>query len=285
MGQISWNRNQHESKVEKFYSTGVEKFADYHGGYLNFGLWSEGITNYEAAAENLVTHLGKLINLDKNSILLDVACGTGSQDILLNKTFQCRIHAVDVTWKHVEHTQRRIDQAKLKKHVTAYHGTATELSFQNNSFTHLTGIEGPVHFDTREKFFEEAYRVLKPGGVIGLADYIIKRKPRSLFDKFVVKITTKVWHIPKENCDDAGSYQAKLQSKGFTNIFFRECGAEVIPGYYFEQKKPGTRQALRKIRGWFAAYPGHLIDIAVYQAFKRGLIEYVFVTAEKPNNI
>src|SRR3989338_2148915 len=272
MDQISWNKDQHEFKVEKFYGAGVEKFADYHGGYLNFGLWSEGINNYLDAAENLVAYMGNLLNLNKNSFLLDVACGMGPQDILLHKKFSCRIHAVDVTWKHVEHTRRRIAQAKVKKHVTADHGTATALTFSDNTFTHVMSIEGPEHFNTREKFFQEAYRVLKPGGVMGLADYVIKRKPKSFFDKLVVKITAKLWHVPTENYDDAESYQAKLQSKGFTNVVFRESGASVIPGYYFEQKKPETRKALRQIRGWFVAYPGHLIDIAVYQAFKRGLI-------------
>lgn len=277
-----WPRASHERKVENFYGRGVENYADFHYGYLNFGLWENGVEDYLEAAENLVNHMGELLNLNAESNLLDVACGMGTQDIYLARMFQPQqIAALDVTWKHVEHTRRRVEEAGLEGKIRVHHGTATKLPFPLQHFTHVMSIEGPEHFNTREQFFREAYRVLKKGGIMVLADYTLKRKPRNVVETFVIEMARRLWKVPRANVDTSESYRAKLQCSGFRNITIQEVGAFTIPGYYFEQMRQGTKSALRKIRGFIGGRLGILIDVAVYQSFRMGLLEYVFVRAEK----
>src|SRR5262245_48188847 len=89
-----WTPDSHERAVENFYSAGTENYGEFHGGYLNFGLWENGNKDYLTAAENLVLRLGTMLGLDGQSHLLDVAPGMGSQDVLLYRTFdQPRIDA------------------------------------------------------------------------------------------------------------------------------------------------------------------------------------------------
>jgi len=103
-----WTASAHERKVENLYSGGVENFADWHNGYLNFGLWENGIADYIKAAENLVHRMGSILGLNETSKLLDVATGMGTQDIyLLNNFAPQSIDGLDVTWKHIEHGRRR----------------------------------------------------------------------------------------------------------------------------------------------------------------------------------
>ncbi len=280
--QLLWKPQQHEKKVEKFYSHGVQNYGDFHGGYLNFGFWEEGITHYVQAAENLVLRLGKMLRLGEKSRLLDVACGMGAQDVLLHQHFGMNIDAVDVTWPHVQRTRERVTDAKLEPAIKVHHGTATALPFPDKTFTHLLSVEGPEHFHTREKFFSEAYRVLQPGGILVMADYTLKRQPKGFLDCSFIQAFRRLWHVPKENMDTANSYYLKLERQGFSNISLQEVGAQTIPGYYFEEIKPETRKQLAKIRGWFVAYPGMtIISYLVYKAFTRGLLEYVLVRAEK----
>ncbi|MGH9762138.1 MAG: class I SAM-dependent methyltransferase, partial [Blastocatellia bacterium] len=175
----NWFKTSHERKVEKFYGHGAENYTDFHDSYLNFGLWDEGIADYIAAAENLVRQLGAFCGLNAQTRLLDVACGFGTQDIFLTRTFSpASIDGVDVTWPHVVQARTRAREAGFEDRVRFHHGTATKLEFPEDSFSHVLSIEGPVHFDTREKFMREAQRVLKPGGVIAMADYTLKRPPR-----------------------------------------------------------------------------------------------------------
>lgn len=74
-------------RVEKFYGWGVENYGDFHGGYLNFGLWEEGSGDYLGAAENIVRRMGALLGLDGESRLLDVGRGMGAQDVYLQREF------------------------------------------------------------------------------------------------------------------------------------------------------------------------------------------------------
>ncbi|MBI2669335.1 methyltransferase domain-containing protein [Candidatus Woesearchaeota archaeon] len=277
--RLVWKQNQHEYAVEKFYEKGVEKYGDHHGGYLNFGLWEEGAKNYQQAAEHMVQKLAKLAGLNKRGRLLDVACGMGPELLFLQKNFGCTIEALEVTWKHLECAQQRILKEELDEHIHLHHGTATRLPFEKETFTHLLCIEGAQHFPTREDFLKEAQRVLIPGGVLGLGDFVLKRQPKTAKEKIMLETARRAWHVPKENYDTLESYKHKLSRQGFRNIVIEEVGDLTIPRYYAEQKR--TVRNTAKIRGYVNAYGSLLIDYVTWKAFEEGLIEYILVKAEK----
>jgi len=278
----NWGANAHERKVENLYGGGIENYLDHHDGYLNFGLWEEGITDYVKAAENLVHRLGTLLGFDKNSKLLDVAPGMGTQDVYLSRHFPLlSIDGLDVTWGHVEHCRRRAREAQLEDKLRFSHGTATAIPFPDQTFTHILSIEGPEHFDTREKFLHEAGRVLQPGGVIVMADFIVKRPPGNPIEKIVAEAARSLWKVPRANIYNADVYREKMQGAGFENITIEEVGALVIPGYYFEQMRPETIKAISRIRGVMLARLSLLLDVAVYRGFTMGLLEYVLVRGER----
>jgi erythromycin 3''-O-methyltransferase len=273
-----WRAGAHERKVENLYSGGIENYADWHNGYLNFGLWENGIADYVKAAENLVHRMGTILGLDSSSKLLDVAPGMGTQDIFLAQTFAPQgIDGLDVTWGHIEHGRRRANQAHLADRIRFHHGTAIELPFPDASFTHVLSIEGPEHFDTREKFLHEARRVLQPGGVIAMADFIVKNPPRNPLEKLVAEAARKLWQVPRANVYKADVYRQRMEGAGFADVTIEEIGASVIPGYYREQMRPEAIRAITKIRGFALARLGLLLDIAVYRGFTMGLLEYVLV--------
>src|SRR5580765_338629 len=113
-----WGASAHERKVENLYAGGVENYANWHNGYLNFGLWENGITDYIKAAENLVHRMGTILGLNETSKLLDVAPGMGTQDIYLLENFApFSIDGLDVTWKHIEHGRRRAREANAEDRV------------------------------------------------------------------------------------------------------------------------------------------------------------------------
>ena len=278
----TWGASAHERKVENLYGGGVENYVDHHDGYLNFGLWEEGIADYVKAAENLVHRMGTILGLDENSKLLDVAPGMGTQDIYLFRNFAPRsIDGLDVTWGHIQHGRRRAQEAHFADWVHFHHGTATQIPFPDESFTHVLSIEGPEHFDTREKFLHEAKRVLQPGGVIAMADFIVKRRPRNVIENVVAETARKLWQVPRANVYDAKVYEEKMRGAGFENITIQELGASVIPGYYHEQMRPETIRAISKIRGFALSRLSLLLDVAVYRGFTMGLLEYALVRGER----
>jgi SAM-dependent methyltransferase len=279
----SWTDDTQEARVERFYSHGAENIRDYHGGYLNFGLWEADVRDYVGAAERMVRRIAELMGLGPRSRLLDVACGTGSQDLYLCREFGvASIDGVDVTWAHVEHGRAQAAAAGLAERVRFHHGTAVALPFPDGSFTHVLGIEGPAHFATRQRFLEEAQRVLASGGVLGLTDYPLARHPRTLGEHALLGIARRLWHVPAANLWTSAEYRARLEAAGFAGVQIREVGGAVYPGYYREQARPEVKAELKKRRGFVAGRLGHVIDVVAYRAYTSGLAEYALIRAVKP---
>src|SRR3989338_5046223 len=127
----------HEIKVAKFYGTGIDGYHEYHNGYLNFGLWERAGITYEQAAENLIRMVGLRMRLGRNSILLDIGCGMGTQDVFLATQFRPRsIHAIDITLKHVECAEERARRANIPNNqLQFYRASGTALPFPDKYFT------------------------------------------------------------------------------------------------------------------------------------------------------
>jgi ubiquinone/menaquinone biosynthesis C-methylase UbiE len=268
----------HEARVERFYARGVENFGTFHGGYLNFGLWSSGAESYVQAAEALVARLGAEIGLSRESVVLDVACGMGAEAPFLMRRFGCRaIEAVDLTAKHVEIARAR----NTHPGVTYRVANACALPFSTATFTHALAIEGIVHFDTREAFFREAHRVLRSGGRLGVSDFILARKPRTRAERALLSATVSAWRVPPANVMTATEYVEALERSGFVDPELAIVSDQVIPGYVSEQSRPEVRRQQRAIRGQLIGRLGTVIDLLVYRLYRMGLLGYVLARARK----
>jgi SAM-dependent methyltransferase len=282
-GRVGWERGTQERAVEALYGRGVERYGDYHHGYLNFGLWDPGVTEYVAAAENMVRALGERLGLGPGSRLADAAPGMGAQDVYLARRFgPIEIDAVDATYAHVVHARRKAREAGLAASLRVHHGSATAMPLPDGACTHVMSLEAAHHFDTRERFFGEGFRVLAPGGAIALADFTLEREPGTRAEAWLFEATCRAWRVPRANAVGAGAYAAQLERQGFRGVSIEKVGARTFPGYYAEQRRPERRRRLAEIRGFWGGRVGHLLDVLAYRVYEAGLVEYVLVRAEKP---
>jgi erythromycin 3''-O-methyltransferase len=280
--RVSWPRGSHERSVERFYSQGANSDTEIHRGYLNFGLWEDGVTDYVQAAETLARRLGELLGLQPGSRLLDVTCGMGAQDVYLNRTFgPLAIDAIDLTWRHVERAMRRVREAGLDQIIRVRQASATQLPFPDATFTGVVAMEGPLHFDTRRRFFEEAHRVLAPGGVLAVADHVLQRWPRGAAERLILELARSLWRAPRANLATAHEYAQELVAAGFGAPAVTDVGARTFPGYFAEQRRPEFRREMERTQGTVKARVGFVINVAAYHAYRRGLLGYVLVRAEK----
>ena len=281
--RISWPKGTHERRVERFYSRGAGAFGECHGGYLNFGLWDDGVRDYVSAAENLVRRLAAWGGIGPGSRVLDVGCGFGAQDVLLARELRpARIVGIDVTYPHVVAARERARSAGLDGEVQFRHGSGTDMRLPDASFTHVLGIEGVVHFDTRERFLREARRLLCPGGTLLLSDYCLARAPRGPLDRIFVALARAAWQIPAANVETVESYRALLVRCGFGAVEIESAGARTIPGYFREQTSRAHLRSMLKIRGFLGLAGGLAIDLLAFLAFRRGQLEYLLVKAAAP---
>ncbi len=275
---------RHERQIDRMYGHGLGSITDSHRGYMNFGLWDPGITDYPAAAENLVAALGTRAHLAPGSRVLDVACGRGVQDFFLLRRFgaiDIDIDAVDVTLRNIETARRQAEGYRGPGRIHFHHGSATRLPFDPATFGHVLCVEAAFHFDTREAFVREAARVLVKGGRLALADMVLRREPRSAVEQAWVRAAGAVWRIPPVNLTQLAAYRAMLERSGFAVESVDEVGARTFPGYYRAQRAPARRRELDLARGRLGATVGAALNYAAHRVFESGLLDYVLVSAVK----
>lgn len=282
MQRQEWQPRTTERAVERLYGHHDPAATDSHDGYLNFGLWEDGIADYVTAAENMVTRMGELLELQPGSRLVDAAPGRGTQDFALDRQFgPLEIDAVDITWKHVEAARARASRAQAS-HLRFHHASAVALPFADATFTHALCLEAAHHFDTRERFFAEAFRVLAPGGRLAMADFALVRPPRRAWERAVFASVCGIWSVPAANAITVDGYADTLRRIGYRDVELQLVGAQTFPGYWREQRRLERRREVLRIRGRIGAAIGTAMNYGLVQLYEQGWCEYVLVRARKP---
>lgn len=157
------------------------------------------------------------------------------------------------------------------------------MDFPKNTFSHILGIEGIAHFNTRKRFFTAANKVLKKGGKIILTDLILGKKfsRKNIFSNSFLKFATKVWAGTKANWVNEENYKKQLENAGFKIVFFKKIGNKVYPGYAHHFSKIKTIKEEIKERGILPAIGLSIISMLLSFLYKKAWIEYIHIKAEK----
>lgn len=136
---------------------------------MNVGYWDDYTLTMKQANENLYCMFAKhsnLLNLTHKDNLLDVGFGYGYQLVYWRKelALDCNIFARNIDSYQVDYAGKLLEENECHN-VTLSHGMAEELPYQDNFFSNILAIECVFHMES-EKFFSEAYRVLKKGGML-----------------------------------------------------------------------------------------------------------------------
>lgn len=194
--------------------------------WLNLGYWKNADT-VAKACQDLVALVANFGELADNQRILDVGFGYGVQDIFLAKKYNnLEIRAINSIKKQVEIANLFLQKEKVSSKIEFIEGDAVEYSFIENSFDRIICIEAAFHFNTRENFFDKAYKALKNNGVICLAEGL----PNEAYinDEMFIQ-RSKFLGIPIENQYGIEKYREKLEQIGFSSIEFLDISEAVIP--------------------------------------------------------
>jgi MPBQ/MSBQ methyltransferase len=150
---------------------------------------------------------------------------------------------------------------------------ATELDFPDNHFDAVICIEAACHFDTRDKFFEEARRVLKPGGSLALSDML-----------FRTIIPSEFGQVPRANLlASIAEYRARLAAAGFVSIEVTDATEQCLGGFRANLARwAGVERRAGRMtlsRSFAAAVIGKLLAVFFGWSCKT----YLLVSARKPS--
>ena len=109
----------------------------------------------------------KLSKINKDSVLLDIACGTGDFAIAARKIGVVKIIGADLSFKMLKLFNKKSDWSIGNLVETV----AEEIPFKDNSFTNITVAFGVRNFYNLLEGFKSFHRILKTGGKATILEF------------------------------------------------------------------------------------------------------------------
>ena len=257
-------------------SIGSDCFLALAPGWLNLGLWEGPGTESEAGAacRRLVQTVASALPAD--GVVVDVGNGLGTQDPLIAGAARPRrLIAVNIAeW------QLRAGRDQLREAGAApVAGDAVRLPIASGAADGVISVEAAFHFRSRQAFFEECYRVLRPGGVLSITDISAERWPHGPAELASGLAQLRVFGLRRGAMMTAAQIAAAARQAGLVNVEVTPCGDRVIA--------PALGLIAQRLSRGPAAPVGHRAAARVMLAqvdllWRRHIIDYLLLRAVRP---
>ena len=259
-------------------SIGEDFFLALAPGWLNLGLWDgDGSDPAEApvAVHRLVEKVASALPL--GGIVLDVGNGLAAQDPVIATVAKTRaLVAVNITRSQLVAGRDRLREAG----AVGVNGDATRLPFADGSFDGVISVEAAFHFPSRARFFAEAYRVLRPGGVLSMSDIPTYRYPRGPRELVAAISQLRVWGLGTHAAATPVEIADAVGAAGFVDVDVDLVGERVIaPALRFVRGR--LDRARDDATGSYRLAASIMLS-QVELLWDREMIDYLLLRAAKP---
>ena len=236
--------------------------------------------SFHPGGTQLTERLGNLLALTRDSQVLDVASGRGTSAFHLAESFGCKVTGVDLSEENVRLATAEASQRGLAGQINFQLDDAERLPFGDETFDAILCECAFCTFPSKAVAAQEFFRVLKPGGQLGLSDLTRTEATIPELEGLLSWIACVGDALP------ADRYVAILQQAGFEvpniedhndslvemvrQIQAKLLGAEIVAG-------------LKKIDLHGVDFTtGKQFAQAALQATRSGALGYVVIAARKP---
>ncbi len=220
-----------EAQTEEYYDheDAVYRALWDKDGSVHWGLFEDGanMTFLEAGA-NLNTVMRRRGKLNAASRVLDVGCGSGTTAVALCQAIGCHVTGVDLSGVRIANAIDSLEEqpAEIREKVAFEKGSATDLPFATETFTHAWSQATIYHVPDKVKVLQEVYRVLEPGGIF-VFDDLTKPQPKigEKAQKFVYE------RLLYDTDFSFASYQEALKATGFQVLEAEDISSHLKTSY------------------------------------------------------
>ncbi|MDX1976333.1 MAG: methyltransferase domain-containing protein [Pseudanabaenaceae cyanobacterium bins.68] len=185
------------NSYDQWTEDGILEF--YWGEHIHLGYYQPGTTDFLQAKVDFVHEMVKWAGLDQlppGTTLLDVGCGIGGSSRILARDYGFEVTGITISPQQVKRAQELTPPGLSAQFLV---DDAMALSFPDQSFDLVWSIEAGPHMPDKQVFARELLRVLKPGGILVVADWNQRDDrvvPLNFWEKLVMRQLLDQWSHP-----------------------------------------------------------------------------------------
>jgi microcystin synthetase protein McyJ len=275
------SKNYSVAEIQSFYAERHKIRPGIFGTkpYANYGYWLRDNMTIDEACDAMTDLVATALELKESDHLLECGCGYGASAIYLAQKYQpAKILGLDVSEVRIEEGQGMVREYGLEEKVAIAFGDAAKMpEIATASFDKIMAIECAFHFNTRQLFFQEAFRVLKPGGILVVVDILPAKDfplEQHTLEEIRYFLSADVRMYADTNIYSQQTYEEYLQAAGFNPVKLQSIKDKVVMQFadHLDHAPVQNPEVAEKVKRYARAFRELLM---VYG-------DYVLVTAKKP---
>ena len=249
---------------------------------IHFGYWEKHTRSHAQSLLAMNRVLANSLGIRSGQRILDAGCGVGGSAIWLAKTYDVQVVGITPVASQVARAHRHAHEQGVADQVSFEQQDYTHTAFPDASFDVVWAMESLCHAPEKRLVLAEARRLLRPGGRLGMLEYMRTSRPYTETDAALLHSWLSGWAIP--DLASAQEWLEWIQEVGFHNVQLLDITSNV---------RPSLRRLYRLvILTWPVAFPLHALGLRSemqhgnvrgafdqYRALRRGLWFYALLTA------
>ncbi len=200
------------SVYEKYWYGDSESYA------LHYGFWEKDTKTFSESLINTNKFLAEKLKIKSSDTILDAGCGVGGSTIWIAKNFQAKVTGITISETQVHQAAKLAKLNKVEQLVDFKVRNFLDTKFPDESFDIIWAIESVCHAQKKEEFLKEAFRLLRKGGKIIIADAFQQREFQNASEEEMVRIFNEGLALP--NIAKINDFKEYMNRVGFENIQF-----------------------------------------------------------------